>query len=384
MFGGGPNFHIFNFRGIPVSITLFGLLIIGFYTFSMSGLALASGSALVIGLGIGVGIMLSILLHEMAHALAGTLLGATVSGIQLNLLGGVTYFSYRPPSYIKDIIISLAGPATNFALWKLFELGGQAFTISPSSGSANILNFQSNYQWMLIFYVLSSVNFFLAVFNALPCYPLDGGQAAFAFISKLTGNPKFAAGLVLLTSWGLIAYILFSGAFGGIGILTIFLAVWIAMSSYQLFQQVSGWHRPVRMSTPAEQAKKDQAAKERHSKAHKGWQSFEKGRAFLVTKDYQQAIDAFSKALEVEPKESLYWDFRAYTFAEMGLYAQSLADYNELLKKETKRADYFVSRAKVQQKLGNIPAAMADVTEALKINSADGQALELKRTLAVG
>src|SRR5690349_18539877 len=118
MFGSsGAGFRLFTLRGIPVDLDITALLLIVLYAFSISG-----SSVLVVGIGVAVGIVVSILIHEVYNALVGSFLGAQVAGIRLHVLGGATFFAHRPPSYIKDVLTTAAGPASNFALWKIFEL----------------------------------------------------------------------------------------------------------------------------------------------------------------------------------------------------------------------------------------------------------------------
>jgi tetratricopeptide (TPR) repeat protein len=329
-----------------------------------------------IGGGMLVGLLLSILIHELAHAIVGMSLGATVVGIRLDFFGGATYFSHRPPSYLKDILISLAGPASNLMLWGVCNLLSQDALTQSITGSSS--------EFKIIFYYLSAVNLFLGVFNALPCYPMDGGQALYAFALGLTKNQRFAAGLLLVSGILIMADILFD-AYSPIGritiggIFTIYIAAWILYSSVVLFSQSNSRFR-VRL-TPRQQVERQKEQAEKRAKTHAGYTFFEQGQAHLLAKDYGQAITSFTQAIQLEPKEMSYLDYRAYTYVQMGNYAAALADYNLLLEKQPKRADFFTARAQVFKKLNNIPAAKFDVEQALRLNSMDLQANTLKNEL---
>jgi tetratricopeptide (TPR) repeat protein len=270
----------------------------------------------------------------------------------------------------------LAGPASNLILWKVCDLLSQDALTQAVTGTSS--------EFKIIFYYLGTVNLFLGVFNALPCYPLDGGQAMYAFALGLTKNQRFAAGLALVFSILIIADILFDpySPIGRItigGIFTICLAAWVLYSSVVLFNQSYSRFR-VRL-TPRQQVERQKEQSEKRAKTHAGHIFFEQGQAHLLAKDYGQALASFSQAIQLEPKEMSYLDYRAYTYVQIGNYADALADYNFLLEKQPKRAEFFTARAQVFKKLNNIPAAKFDVEQALRLNSLDLQANTLKNEL---
>lgn len=183
----------------------------------------------------------SVFLHELAHAVAARAVGTPPTRIVLDLWGGHTAFEQEMSTPGRSALVSLVGPATNAAL----AVGGVLFAPAlPQGGVAQLL---------LNGAVLA--NAFVAVFNALPGLPLDGGRALEALVWRLTGRRNagtlaagwtgraVAAGLVLwalvlplsqgrsigLTSlvWvGLIAALLWQGASQAIA-----LARWRSRSS---------------------------------------------------------------------------------------------------------------------------------------------------------
>ncbi|HET9516158.1 MAG TPA: site-2 protease family protein [Actinoplanes sp.] len=125
-----------------------------------------------VGLGFVVSLLGSVLLHELGHALTARRYGIGVRGITLELLGGFTEMDRDAPSPRVDLLVSLAGPAVSLLL------GGVAAaltTVLPDDTMADQLVFQ-----------VAVSNLIVAVFNALPGLPLDGGRALRAGVWALT------------------------------------------------------------------------------------------------------------------------------------------------------------------------------------------------------
>lgn len=164
----------------PTSLLL-GLLIAGsWYPLVSAALSdfgplavLTTVLATVVGVGLGV------LLHELAHGLAGTVLGRRPVRYELYLWGGRTTFGpARSWAPWKDVVTSLAGPAANLALWAV----GRALIAGDVVSSVPL---------GVAVWALTWVNLALAVFNALPGLPLDGGHALSALVAQVTGRPQW-------------------------------------------------------------------------------------------------------------------------------------------------------------------------------------------------
>ena len=161
----------------PTSLLL-GLLIAGSWYPLVSSTLPGSGLVTVLGTVVGTvaGVGLSILIHELSHGLAGTLLGRRPVHYELYLWGGRTSFGpSRAWAPWKDVLTSLAGPAANLALWAAGHalLHGGAITSVPVG---------------VVVWALTWVNLALAIFNALPGLPLDGGHALSSLVAQLTGR----------------------------------------------------------------------------------------------------------------------------------------------------------------------------------------------------
>ncbi len=178
--------------GAPVVISptslLLGLLIAGsWYPLVSSALgAFGTTTVLVVVVATVLGVAASVLLHELAHGLAGTLMGRRPTRYELYLWGGRTSFGpAREWTAWKDLVTSLSGPTTNLLIWLI---GTQV------QDSARLSVPVAFTVW-----AVTLVNLALAVFNALPGLPLDGGYALAALVVQVTGNRRLG---LKVAGWG--------------------------------------------------------------------------------------------------------------------------------------------------------------------------------------
>jgi Zn-dependent protease len=129
-----------------------------------------------LGLGLAMSLLVSVLLHELGHALVARRLGIGVRGITLDLLGGYTEVESEAPKPSAEIAFSLAGPLVSLVL------GIVSFVVAvllrrPETTPVFILAAQ-----------LAFSNIIVAVYNALPGLPLDGGRALRAAVWAIGGD----------------------------------------------------------------------------------------------------------------------------------------------------------------------------------------------------
>lgn len=139
-----------------------GAALLGVIYFSSFGSRLPLGTAIAVS-AIAVGVLFfSVLVHEISHGVVGRWLKRPPESYTLTLLGGHTTFRGPDPSPGVSALISLAGPAANLALaavaWALTQL--------PDIG--------------MYFTPVAVVNLILAIFNAAPGLPMDGGHVVAA------------------------------------------------------------------------------------------------------------------------------------------------------------------------------------------------------------
>jgi Zn-dependent protease len=117
----------------------------------------------------------SIVLHELGHALMARRYGIKTADITLYVFGGVARLERMPRSAGPELLISLAGPAVNFAI----VLALTAFLYVSKVLGVPSLDFLD---------VVLVLNLWLGLFNLLPVFPMDGGRVLRALLSGPLGR----------------------------------------------------------------------------------------------------------------------------------------------------------------------------------------------------
>jgi Zn-dependent protease len=175
--------RIGSIAGIPIYIRG-SLLILAVAVTFLYGRVIASQRpelarlSVPIAFGFVVLLILSILLHEAGHAYTARRSGLGVKGITLELLGGYTELDRESPTPGNELLVALAGPVVSFVLGGLGVLGA---VITPNGSLVHEILLQ-----------LAVSNLVVAVFNALPGLPLDGGRALRGLIWAITGDASRA------------------------------------------------------------------------------------------------------------------------------------------------------------------------------------------------
>lgn len=120
-----------------------------------------------------------VLLHEFGHALTARRFGIETEDITLYPIGGVARLRRLPRAPGAELLITLAGPAVNLvialALWSVLVIGAgvNLWATLPVAG---------------FLMVLMQLNLWLAAFNLIPAFPMDGGRVLRAALSGWLGR----------------------------------------------------------------------------------------------------------------------------------------------------------------------------------------------------
>ena len=140
--------------------------------------------------------------HEFGHALMARRYGIRTPDITLLPIGGLARLERMPERAGQEIAVALAGPAVNVVIWAVLTLlfGAQARIDALATIEDPELGLMAR---------LAAVNLFLAVFNMIPAFPMDGGRVLRAALSIPLGRVRATAvaaraGQILAFGFGLL------------------------------------------------------------------------------------------------------------------------------------------------------------------------------------
>ncbi len=182
-----------------------------------------------------------VVLHELGHSIAAQNYGIEVEEIVLLPIGGVAMLRRIPEKPIQEFVIAIAGPAVNFALAGvllvldvLFGLAGRF--ADPVEGLAQMQTLSV----AAVFNYVFVANLFLAFFNLIPAFPMDGGRVLRALLASRMNYARATAIAVAIGQT--LAWIIGLWGFLTGGFFLILVAIFIYMGAAQENQQVQIRH----------------------------------------------------------------------------------------------------------------------------------------------
>jgi Zn-dependent protease/predicted transcriptional regulator len=126
-------------------------------------------------------VFLCVLLHEFGHIFTARAFGVQTPDVVLLPIGGVARLERIPEKPIEEFLIAIAGPLVNVAIAALLLTVGGA-DVSSNAAFASVDNTK-----IPMIDRLAAVNIFLALFNLIPAFPMDGGRVLRAALSARLG-----------------------------------------------------------------------------------------------------------------------------------------------------------------------------------------------------
>lgn len=167
-------------------------------------------------------LFLCVLLHEFGHVFAARRYGVQTPDITLLPIGGVARLERIPEQPSQEFVVALAGPAVNFViagvLWIVLGAFPAPEGLDPQNANAGLLT------------RLVSANVFLALFNLIPAFPMDGGRLLRALLAYRLGYAR-ATGIAATVGQGVAFLLGLAGLFGNPILLFIALFVYLGASS---------------------------------------------------------------------------------------------------------------------------------------------------------
>ena len=99
-----------------------------------------------------------------------------------------------------------------------------------------------------------------------------------------------------------------------------------------------------------------------------------RGLAYDLKGQYDQAISDYSKALEINPRDASTYISRGGAYTAKGQFDQAILDYNKAIEIDPRNADAYSSRGDAYEKKGQYDQAISDYNKAIEIDPKDADA----------
>jgi stage IV sporulation protein FB len=119
-----------------------------------------------------------VLLHEFGHIFTARAFGVTTPYVTLLPIGGVAQLERIPEESGQEFLIAIAGPLVNVAIAGLLILAGADLNLRATAVENMHVSTLDR---------LADVNIFLALFNLIPAFPMDGGRVLRAALASKFG-----------------------------------------------------------------------------------------------------------------------------------------------------------------------------------------------------
>jgi Zn-dependent protease/predicted transcriptional regulator len=211
--------------GIPIFLhsswfLIFGLIAFWFYS-DFDALHLNLPMSRLVGLGIMTSLLFfgSLVFHEVAHSLIAKHYKIPVVSITLFVFGGVSRLGRDPSTAVEEFNVAIAGPISSLLLAGAFGL------VYKQAGSNLVLTTLAE--------SLAGINFFLALFNLIPGFPLDGGRVFRAIVWGITKDSSRATRITArcgqIVAFAMIAAGAYEGVYGYKGQSDPVQGIWLAL-----------------------------------------------------------------------------------------------------------------------------------------------------------
>ena len=182
-----------------------------------------------------------VLAHEFGHIFTARVFGVSTPDVVLLPIGGVARLERIPEEPWEEFLVAIAGPLVNVAIALALVLFAGAHL------STNDLYAVESPHTSLIDR-LAAVNLFLAVFNMIPAFPMDGGRVLRALLATRLGYVR-ATEIAAFIGQGVAFALGFIGLFANPMLIFIAIFVYLAASSEAHLVAIRAMSRGVPVST---------------------------------------------------------------------------------------------------------------------------------------
>src|SRR4051794_25736058 len=123
-----------------------------------------------------IALFLCVLLHEFGHIFTARRFGVSTPDVTLLPIGGVARLERIPEAPHEEFLVAIAGPLVNVAIAVALVVFAHA---RLNMGDLNAIESTS----ASLTDQLAAVNIFIALFNMIPAFPMDGGRVLRALLA---------------------------------------------------------------------------------------------------------------------------------------------------------------------------------------------------------
>jgi Zn-dependent protease/predicted transcriptional regulator len=131
-------------------------------------------------------LFMCVVLHELGHSLVAKEFGIPVRHIILLPIGGVSQMEKNPDTPVHELVIAAAGPLVNLVIAGLLFLTTDAAASLQKTPAADLAKTMTPGLPTAILWLFMA-NLFLALFNLVPAFPMDGGRILRAVLAMFFG-----------------------------------------------------------------------------------------------------------------------------------------------------------------------------------------------------
>src|SRR3984893_16839496 len=170
-----------------------------------------------------------VLAHEFGHIFTARAFGVATPDVTLLPIGGVARLERIPEKPSEEFLIAIAGPLVNVVIAAVL------IAVTPTHLSAEHFAAMESPKVSMIDR-LAEVNLFLAIFNMIPAFPMDGGRVLRALLAIKLGHVRATEIAAMIGQWAAFG-------FGFLGLfynpLLIFIAIFVYLAAASEAQLVS-------------------------------------------------------------------------------------------------------------------------------------------------
>jgi len=170
-----------------------------------------------------------VLAHEFGHIFTARAFGVATPDVTLLPIGGVARLERIPEKPGEEFLVAIAGPLVNVVIAIVL------IAVTPTHISAEHFAAMESAKVSMIDR-LAEVNLFLAVFNMIPAFPMDGGRVLRALLAIRLGHVRATEIAAMIGQWAAFG-LGFLGLF--YNPMLIFIAIFVYLAAASEAQMVS-------------------------------------------------------------------------------------------------------------------------------------------------